>query len=391
MDSDKINETAYLRRIIPCLLDWYEENKRKLPWRDNPLPYYVWISEIMLQQTRVEAVKPYFQRFLEALPTVKDLADCPEDRLMKLWQGLGYYSRVRNMQRAARLMVDMYGGRVPEQAKELQSLPGIGSYTAAAIASIAYGRCEAAVDGNVLRVVSRICDDRACVDEPKVKKHWELTLKQVMEKAGSAHGQASGPEVFSRFWSPGNFNQAMMEIGALICLPNGEPLCDRCPLGGLCLAHREGCETALPVRRTKKNRRLEERTVLVVTENSRTVLHRRDKSGLLAGLWEPPNFEGRLEEETALEKVREMGLVPAAIRELPAAKHIFSHIEWHMTGFLVTENSREKPQEGDRGDFILKTEDGKEYLLTETDTAREKYAVPSAFAPYMKYLGMKKG
>ena len=222
MNSDKITETAYLQRIVPALMEWYPNHKRDLPWRVHPLPYYVWISEVMLQQTRVETVIPYYLRFLKKLPSVGDLAGCPPEELMKLWEGIGYYSRARNLQRAAKVVMEVYGGSMPGTKEELLKLPGIGSYTASAISSIAYGRCEAAVDGNVLRVSTRLLEDSACIDEPRVKKRWEEIWTAVMRQYQESH-----PEEVS---FPGTFNQAMMEIGATVCVPGGTPVCSRCPL-----------------------------------------------------------------------------------------------------------------------------------------------------------------
>lgn len=380
MDSDKIHATAYLQRIVSPLMDWFSKKRRKLPWREKPLPYYVWVSEIMLQQTRVEAVKPYFSRFLEALPDVKALADCPEEKLVKLWEGLGYYSRVRNLQKAARIIVDQYGGVIPESAGQLVTLPGIGSYTAAAVSSIAYGKCEAAVDGNVLRVVSRILADASCIDEVKVRKEHEKNLKQVIALSMKETGDGSGDGSFN---FPGTFNQAMMELGALVCLPSGEPDCGNCPLSSLCMAHREGKETCFPVRKAKKARRVEDRTVLVIVDGEYTVLHKRPASGLLAGLWELPAYEGKRSAKEAAGLVRNMGLAPVRIVRLEDAKHIFSHVEWHMSGYLILVEMEE------HGDMTLHTEEGTEYLLIRAGEAGRKYAIPAAYSSYMKYLGLK--
>ncbi|MDY3993869.1 MAG: A/G-specific adenine glycosylase, partial [Evtepia sp.] len=286
------------------LLAWYRENARDLPWRREPTPYRVWVSEIMLQQTRVAAVLGYFARFMEAFPAVQDLAAAPEDQLMKLWQGLGYYSRARNLQKAARQIVEDFGGQFPTRYEELRSLAGVGDYTAAAIASIAFGQPVPAVDGNLLRVSARVLGDDTDITTAKGKKHFTAALQNVI------------PLDF-----PGQFNQAMMDLGATVCLPNGAPLCDRCPAAAFCRARREGRQRDLPVRPAKQPRRIEERVVFLLFYRGqvalrrrpakkprrverRTVyfffyegkvaLRRRPAKGLLAGLWEYPNS---LEEE----------------------------------------------------------------------------------------------
>ncbi len=373
-----------MQRIVPLLTEWFQIHRRSLPWRDNPLPYYVWVSEIMLQQTRTEAVKPYFSRFTESLPTVRALADCPEDRLMKLWEGLGYYSRVRNMQKAAMIIMRDYGGIIPPEAPELRKLPGIGSYTAGAISSIAYGRPYAAVDGNVLRVSSRLLADEGCIDDPKVKKGWEDTLNEVIRFYGPSESSGeAGRERPSNF--PGTFNQAMMEIGATVCIPNGSPECGRCPLRALCLAHKKGQETWYPVRKPKAARRIEERTVVVIRSGKSAVIRQRDRKGLLAGLWELPNFPGKLSEEKVIEQVCCMGLVPVKILALPEAKHVFSHVEWHMSGFLA---DAAKPPDAFGDDWIFHDDSGREYHLTGILKLQSDYAVPGAFSAYLRYLGI---
>ena len=229
-----------LQRIVPPLTEWFRAFARDLPWRSDPLPYYVWISEIMLQQTRVEAVKPYFRRFTEALPDVKALADCPEEELFKLWEGLGYYSRARNLKKAAQEIVRSFGGEIPGDYEALLSLPGIGSYTAGAIASIAFRVPVSAVDGNVLRVVSRLTGSGKVIDDPRVKRFWEEQLTGLIRESGVDSGL---------------FNQAMMELGALICLPNGKPDCSSCPLKACCRACAEGSWERIPARREKKGSR----------------------------------------------------------------------------------------------------------------------------------------
>ena len=305
------------------LLDWYDTHKRTLPWRGTGDPYQVWVSEIMLQQTRVAAVLPYYQRWMEALPTVEALAAADEEQLMKLWQGLGYYSRARNMHKAALMIVNTCGGRFPEEEKDLLKLPGIGDYTAGAIASIAFGRAVPAVDGNVLRVAARVAGLQEDIMDPAVRKK----IRALMERAMSQD-------------RPGEYNQALMDLGATVCLPKAAPACARCPLSGLCEAERLGLQAALPVRTKKAGRRREELTVYLLWRDGTVALRKRPEQGLLAGLWEFPHVPGALEEDAAARPLAEWGLVPVEWRRKITAKHIFTHVEWHMTGYLLTVRDR---------------------------------------------------
>lgn len=345
-----------LNKIVEPLVDWYRENRRALPWREQKNAYYTWVSEIMLQQTRVEAVKPYFQRFISELPDPAALAVCPEEKLLKLWEGLGYYNRVRNMQQAARTVVEEYGGKLPADYRKLLSLKGIGNYTAGAIASIAYGIPVPAVDGNVLRVVSRIKESRQDIMKQSVRREIEEELQKIMPAA-----------------CPGDFNQALMELGALVCVPNGEPKCKECPAAFCCGACLHGTTEEIPVKGAKKERKVEERTVLVIQDGRMTAIHRRPAKGLLAGLYELPNIEGKLTREQVLDKVKELELEPLFIRELEPAKHIFSHVEWRMTGYLVRVSSMEQKKNN-------------RLIFTEKNQVEKQYAIPSAFRAYVKYI-----
>jgi A/G-specific adenine glycosylase len=319
-------------------LRWYERNKRDLPWRDGPDAYHTWVSEIMLQQTRVEAVRGYYARFLAALPTVRDLANVDDDRLMKLWEGLGYYSRARNLKKAAQAITQEHGGVIPGDPAALLRLPGIGLYTAGAIASIAYGVPVPAVDGNVLRVCARLDADPADITLDQTKRDVSARLLRVLPRD-----------------DPGGFNQAMMELGACVCLPNGSPNCAACPLAGDCLARAQGLTAELPVKSPKKPRRAEHRRLLILRFGDRLALRRRPPKGLLAGLWELPEaFD-----------------VPPAlvISRQPAGQsvHIFTHIEWHMTAERV----------------ILRAPLPDEALVWVTrEELEEGYALPSAFAGF---------
>ena len=353
-------EEFQLEQIVKPLLAWFEKNARTLPWRSISTPYRVWVSEIMLQQTRVEAVKPYFERFMHALPDVKSLAECEEERLLKLWEGLGYYNRVRNMQIAAQTVMEQYDGKLPADYEKLLELKGIGHYTAGAIASIAYGIPVPAVDGNVLRILMRVSADNSDIMKQSVKTRVEQALQQVIPQDCA-----------------GSFNQALMELGAIVCVPNGEPLCDQCPWYSFCETRKRGLWQELPVKKKAKGRRIEERTVLVIRDGERVVLKRRPKKGLLAGLYEFPNEPGRLTEDEALRAVQDMHLHPMRIQRLEEAKHIFSHVEWHMQGYMVEVDSLTREEAG--------------LLFVEAAHSEETYPIPAAFAAYTKYMNIRLG
>lgn len=341
-------------KIVRPLLAWYRQNARSLPWRDEPTPYRVWISEIMLQQTRVEAVKPYFERFLAAFPDVCALAAAEEDAYLKLWEGLGYYSRVRNLHRAACVMAEQYGGALPRSYSELLSLPGIGPYTAGAIASIAFGIPAPAVDGNVLRVVSRLTADPSNVSDPKVKKQMEERIRAIIPAD-----------------DPGAFNQALMELGATVCLPNGAPQCGACPLRELCAGFAMGAPCDFPVKAAKKKRRIEQRAVFLFLCNQKLALRRRPNKGLLAGLWELPNAQSIDSSQEVRRAAGDWGLSALRIEPCGQAKHIFTHIEWHMTAYRVRV---EEACEGTGLTWVTKEE------------LEKQYALPSAFRPFLEEL-----
>mgnify|MGYP002625073250 CR=1 FL=1 len=310
------------KRIPPemaeLLLAWYDRCARVLPWRSEVSPYRTWVSEIMLQQTRVDTVLPYFERFMAELPTVADLAACPEEKLLKLWEGLGYYSRVRNLQKAARVVMEQHGGGLPGSFEELRKLPGVGDYTAGAIGSIAFGLPLPAVDGNVLRVISRLTCREDDILDPKVKKRTEGEILAVQPRE-----------------RPGDFNQALMDLGATVCLPNGAPLCGRCPWESICEAHRQGVEETLPVKAAKRPRKVEERTVFVLTCGGKLALCRRPEKGLLAGLWELPAAPGKLKKDQARQALEEWGMPGAKPEKLPGDTHIFTHVEWRMVAWAA--------------------------------------------------------
>ena len=348
-----------LARLPGALLPWYRENRRVLPWREEVSAYRTWVSEIMLQQTRVAAVIPYFQRFMAAYPTVEDLAACDEGELMRLWAGLGYYSRARNLRRAAQVIAEEYGGAFPRTYQQLMALPGVGDYTAGAILSIAFGEPVPAVDGNVLRVLARLT---ACSED---------VLKPAVKKELSKLAAALVPQK-----NPGLFNEAIMELGETVCLPNTTPDCTACPLYGLCEAQKQGCAGELPVRSPKKERRVEHRTVLVIIrkrDNAWTVLlHKRPSAGLLGGLWELPSVDGEMPDEAVRELVIQWtGGRILDTEDLGKARHLFSHIEWHMEGRAVWLEDAHTPSD---------------CVWADADEIRDVYALPSAFRAYAQKL-----
>lgn len=359
LQEPKMSSEADLRNIVKPLVNWYRENKRDLPWRHNPDAYRVWISEIMLQQTRVEAVKGYYDRFLKALPTVKDLAEAEEDKLLKLWEGLGYYNRVRNMQKAAQQIMVDHAGRFPDTYEEILQLKGIGNYTAGAISAFAYGIPKPAVDGNVLRVISRITGSYEDIMKQSVRKKIENALEQVIPADAAS-----------------DFNQGLIELGAIVCVPNGGPKCEKCPLKEYCIAHAENLTAEIPVKKKAKARKIEERTVLIFKDGKQIAIRKRPAKGLLAGLYEFPNLEGKLSMDEVTEYSKEIGLMPVRVQELPETKHIFSHIEWHMIGYEVIVDELEKTNE-------------KGFLFIHPEQIKKEYSIPSAFEKYTEYAGIR--
>ena len=341
------------------LVSWYLDHKRDLPWRENVTPYRVWVSEIMLQQTRVEAVKPYYDRFLRELPTVKDLAEAPEDKLLKLWEGLGYYNRVRNMQKAAQqIMVDFHG-EFPNTYEEICTLKGIGNYTAGAISSFAYGIPKPAVDGNVLRVITRLTADNSDIMKQSTRTHIEKELEKVIPASAAS-----------------DFNQGLIELGAVVCVPNGKPACEKCPLSFCCEAKKLEIQEMFPVKTKQKKRRIEEKTVLVFCDNEKIAINKREKRGLLAGLYELPNVSGHLDSDEVIKYSKEIGLLPVRVEQLSDAKHIFSHVEWHMKGYFVKVDELEKTNR-------------KGFLFIHPREIQKEYPIPSAFENYMSWVQMK--
>ncbi len=310
-------EKDILCRLPEALLPWYEENRRALPWREDTDPYHIWLSEIMLQQTRVEAVKGYYLRFLQALPTVQALAQAEDALLHKLWEGLGYYSRVRNLKKAAVEIMTKHGGVFPSSYAEVLALPGIGPYTAGAVCSIAFGQPKAAVDGNVLRVYTRLTEDSTPIESATLKKAVQEALEAVYPSQAGA------------------FTQAVMELGATVCGPNKPPQCELCPCRDFCGGARHGTAQKYPVKTPKKQRRTEERTVFILSCDGRYALEKRPDTGLLAGLWQFPNVEGKLDTAEALDTAARMGVKPKELYRQVERFHIFTHIRWELRGLYL--------------------------------------------------------
>ena len=348
--------------LCATLLAWRKSapDTRDLPWRDEPTPYHVWISEIMLQQTRAAVVRSYYLRFLDALPSVCDLADVDDDALMKLWQGLGYYSRARNLKRAAEVIVEKHEGQLPKDFDALLALPGIGRYTASAIASFAYGRPRPAVDGNFLRVAARIIANPIDIAKDASKRALEIAL---------APSYPSGRDA-------GLLNEAFMDLGATVCLPNGTPLCHACPAAQLCLAHDRGTEQDYPVKTALKARRKERRTALLLSCGEEIAIRKRPAKGLLAGLWEYPNLEGKLSKRAVRVLLEAEGFDVRNIVPLPPARHIFSHIEWELTGWAVTVADMNEPP-------LMAAEDRTDapsaLLWVRREELADTYSIPAAF------------
>ncbi len=354
-------EPENLYRMTEPLVEWYQKNKRILPWRDIKDAYRIWISEIMLQQTRVEAVKPFYERFLKRLPTVQDLAEVSEDELLKLWEGLGYYNRARNLQKAAKQIVYDYQGEFPSKYEEICTLTGIGSYTAGAIASFAFGIPKPAVDGNVLRVMSRLTASYDDIMKVGTKKKVEETLEGIIPK-----GKAC------------DFNQGLIELGATVCVPNGAPKCDVCPLADFCEAHKKGIAMQLPVKTKAKARKIEKKTVLIFQDGENLAIRKRSGKGLLAGLYEFPNVEGHLTQKEVVAYSKQIGLAPLRVKKLEQAEHIFSHVEWKMKGYMIRVDELEASC----------TED---MLFIRPEEIEGKYPIPAAFEAYTKQVNIKLG
>lgn len=333
-----------LKCLPDVLLPWFRENARDLPWRRDKEPYHVWLSEIMLQQTRVEAVKAYYERFLKTLPDIPSLAAAPLDTVYKLWEGLGYYSRARNLHAAARQLLSEHGGVFPSDYARIRALKGVGDYTAGAIASICFDAPTPAVDGNVLRVVSRLLADGRPVNEEAAKSSVRAALAKVYP-AGHC----------------GEFTQALMELGAVVCVPNGAPACGECPARVLC-ACAGGDWRQFPVRTKKKARRQEKWTVFLLRRGESLALRKRPDTGLLAGLWEFPNVPGHLTPEQAVIQAEAWKLEPRELLREAERTHIFTHVEWDMRVYTLSVRAP-----------------GADFVWADETKLKQIYSLPTAF------------
>lgn len=350
-----------LGEIAKPLVTWYQTNRRALPWREDVSAYKVWVSEIMLQQTRVEAVKPFYERFLHAFPTIEALACAKEDELLKMWEGLGYYNRVRNMQKAAIQVMEEYGGEFPAKYELIRNLTGIGDYTAGAIGAFAFGIPKPAVDGNVLRVYSRLTASYEDIMKASLREQVSQELEDWMPQEEAS-----------------DFNQGLIELGAIVCVPNGAPKCESCPLSAKCKAYEKGIQLELPVKTKAKARRIEQKTVLLLQDGDYVAIRKRAAKGLLAGLYEFPNLEGHLSEEEVIKFCKKIGLAPLHIKKLEDGKHIFSHVQWHMIGYRIRVDELENACK-------------EKMLFIHPEEIQKQYPIPAAFETYTKFLEIKLG
>jgi len=337
---DGILQNNRLCNIVPPLLAWYRANKRDLPWRQDREAYHIWVSEIMLQQTRVEAVIPYYERFMARCPDVASLAVCDDAVLLKLWEGLGYYSRVKNMKKAAQMICSKNHGQFPQTYEEILKLPGVGAYTAGAVASIAFGQPVAAVDGNVLRVYTRLMQDSHDIMDTRFRGQVAEALTQIYPQQKcdrSLFNERAASACAVR--ACGDLTQSLMELGAVVCVPNGEPKCSICPLNQMCSAYQSGTQQQFPVKKKKAARKIQEKTVLLLEYQDKIALRKRGTEGLLSGMWELPNIDNHATMQEVCQWLEDEGIgIDKMIepnRAKKVVKHIFTHIEWHMTYWTV--------------------------------------------------------
>lgn len=340
-----------MSELSTAVLTWFDANKRPMPWRETPSPYRVWISEIMSQQTRIDSVMGYFERFIQAFPTIDSLAAAPLDDVLKAWQGLGYYSRAKNIHNAARMIVSDYQGELPNTFAQLLTLPGIGPYTAGAIASIAFGERVPSVDGNVLRVIARVHGITESIQSTK-------TIQQITSLVQTALPSKRA----------GDMNQGLMEIGALVCIPNGAPKCDSCPLSKMCVAYNNDLIDLIPPKKKKSLQRVEPRTVFVIEYQGKVAIRKREATGLLASMYELFHVEGHWDASDIAETFDGV----ETIYPLPAHTHVFSHLIWQMIGYHVV---------------VSKPVPEMSYVTWEELQAT--YAIPKAFWPFLELAEAK--
>lgn len=351
-------ERSTMSKLSNELLAWYDIHRRDLPWRGSKDPYKIWVSEIMLQQTQVNTVKPYYYRFIEALPNVYALSQASEEELHKLWEGLGYYNRVKNMKKAAMDLVENYNGKLPKSKKELMKLSGIGPYTAGAIASIAFNEVVSAIDGNVFRIYTRLYEIDTPIEQVKTKRLIDRKVMDTIDKK-----------------QPGEFNQALMDLGNDICTTT-KPNCTECPLNNYCLAYSHSTMEEYPVRKAKKKKRVEKRTVLILIHNDKLLVSKRPEGGLLSGLWEFPNYLGHFSKEDVEKLLLEQGYIVNNIESLPKSKHLFSHVEWQMIAYQINLKSQQIMEPITPYGEVLK--------WISQEEVENDYALPTAFRNYLK-------
>ena len=340
-----------MKKIVDPLLKWYLENKRMLPWRKTKDPYRIWISEIMLQQTRIEAVIPYYERFMRRLPDISSLASINEDELLKLWEGLGYYNRARNLKKAALIIMKDYNGIFPDTYEEIKKLPGIGEYTASAIASICFNEQTLTVDGNVLRVLARVKEDKRNVDLIRTKKEVRKELEKII------------PE------DSGNFNESLMELGEVICLPNTTPKCEICPIKAFCKANLHQSWNKFPKKGEKNSKKELFYTILLMSFKDEYAIIKRNEKQILHSLWEFPNLEGKLSKKEVEEYLKSLNIKDTKIKEGISSKHIFTHQIWYLTSFEIEVTN--KPAY---------------FTWKKIDEIKKDYAIPGAFKPFLEEI-----
>lgn len=342
-----------MEKYTEKIVEWYQKNKRDLPWRKDKNPYHIWISEIMLQQTRIEAVIGYYYRFLEKIPDIKTLATIEEKSLLKLWEGLGYYNRARNLKIAAIQIENEYQGKFPTTYEEIMKLKGIGEYTASAISSICYSESQVTIDGNVLRVFTRFYNDQRNIDETRTRKSIREHLQKII------------PE------ESGDFNQGLMEIGETICIPNGIPKCNICPLKKDCLANQYNTYQDLPIRKKKTVKKQEDYTILIFQNQDKVAIYQRTKESLLNNLWGFPQLEGLFSMEEIKDYLIKQNIKYQCIQEGIQNIHIFTHKKWNMISYTIK---------------LTKENSLSQYKWEKISEIKKRYAIPTAYKPFLEKL-----
>lgn len=342
-----------MKRYTETIIKWYQKNKRELPWRKDTNPYHIWVSEIMLQQTRIEAVIEYYHHFLEKIPDIETLSIIEDEVLLKLWEGLGYYNRARNLKIAAIQIMKDYQGKFPTKYIEIIKLKGIGEYTASAISSICYNEPQVTVDGNVLRVFTRFYNDTRNIDDLKTKKSIREFLQQIIPKES------------------GDFNQGLMEIGEVICIPNGVPKCSICPLQKDCLAYQNNTYQELPIRKEKIKKKEENYTILLFQYQDEYAIYQRKEESLLNNLWAFPHLEGFLTLKKLKSYLQEQKIEYQQIQQGIQSTHIFTHKKWNMISYQIKITTKNKlPQ----------------YTWKKLSEIKKEYPIPTAYKSFLENL-----